>query len=120
MHILPLLQQIYEHRIIVSNTFLSPVVYSNQETNFLLLQLTSTIEYLTDPPSCIYTTLCLVCQQNTMELQVVFPIKASLGSNHHVRGAMIPSFLPEHVQNLNYNQWNLLPSQIHAKGNCRE
>ena len=46
------LQKISEHSIIVSNTCLSPVVPSIKKTPFLLLQLTPTIEYLTNPPSC--------------------------------------------------------------------
>ena len=47
-----------------------------------------------------------------------FPLKSPLECHHHMRDVMIPSFLPEHVQTINYNQWNLLPLQIHAKLNC--
>ena len=37
------------------------------------------------------------------------PLRYSLECHHHMRDAMIPSFLPEHVQALNYNQGNVLP-----------
>ena len=110
----------FENLIIVSNACLPPVVPGEQETPFLLLQLTSTVEYPTYPHSRRYTTICLVCQRNTMPRQVVSPLKYSLECHHHMRDAMIPGFLPEHVQAFNYNQRNLLPSHRHANGNCRE
>ena len=109
-----------EHGIIVSNACLPLVVPGKKETPFLILQLTLAVEYPTDTPSRRYTTLCLVFQRNTMPPQVVFPLKSSLECHHHMRYAMIMSFLPEHVQALNYNQWNLLPLQRHAKVNCSE
>ena len=44
-------------------------------------------------------------------------LKYSLECHRHIRGAMITRFIPGHVQDLNYNQWNLLPLQRHGKGN---
>ena len=48
------------------------------------------------------------------------PLKSSLECHHNMRDVMILSLLTERVQALNYNQWNLLPSQIHAKINFSE
>ena len=68
----------YEHRIIVSNYCLPPVITSKQETPFLIIQLTSTVEYPTDPPSCRYTNIFLVFQRNTIQLQFFPPLNISL------------------------------------------
>ena len=92
-----LVTELPEYSIIVSNTWFSPVVPSKQKTTFLLLHISSTIEHPTDPPSYRYDLFCLVYQRNTIPPQVVLILKYSLGCNHHVRDAMIPSFLPEHV-----------------------
>ena len=87
------------------------------KTPFLLLQITSTIDYLTNMPSCWHPDFCLICQQNTMLPLVFFTLKSPFECNHHFRDAMIISVLPEHIQTLDYNKWNILPSQIHEKEN---